>query len=115
VQCRLHGRWAQTGANRIGAPPDARSPLADDLVSRSRDAGLRCTVGIALAVALTAFVAAHLALVAGLARRKAWWRAATALFVAPLAPWWGYRSGMRLRSLAWAAALVLYAMGVAMA
>jgi hypothetical protein len=69
-------------------------------------------MGIALAVSLAAFVAAHVALVAGLARRRMWWRSFLALWVAPLAPWWGYRQGMRLRALAWAAALVLYAFGV---
>jgi hypothetical protein len=69
-------------------------------------------MGIALAIVLGAFVAAHGALVAGLARGgRTRWRAPLALIVPPLAPWWGYRAGMRLRALAWAAALVLYAFG----
>lgn len=72
-------------------------------------------MGTALALALVAFVGAHLALVAGLARRGAWGRAAAALVVAPLAPWWGWGEGMRLRVAAWGAALVLYAIGVAVA
>jgi hypothetical protein len=70
-------------------------------------------MGIALAVALLAFVAAHLALIAGIARRGRWWRAAVALVFAPLAPWWGWQLGMRRRTFAWAAALVVYAVGVA--
>jgi hypothetical protein len=68
-------------------------------------------MGIALAIVLLAFAAAHAALVAGLAREGTWQRAVLALLVPPLAPWWGYRAGMRLRALAWAAALALYAFG----
>lgn len=72
-------------------------------------------MGTALALAFVAFVGAHLALVAGLARKGAWGRAAVALVVAPLAPWWGWDAGMRLRAAAWGAALALYAIGVAVA
>jgi hypothetical protein len=70
-----------------------------------------------LAVALAVFGAAHVALVVGLARARtphAWGRALAALFVAPLAPWWGYRSGMRWQSYVWAGALAVYAAGVAL-
>jgi hypothetical protein len=73
------------------------------------------TMGIALAVALVVFVAAHLALVVGLARRRPWWRAVVALAAPPLAPWWGWREGMRARTIAWGAALAFYAIGVAAA
>jgi hypothetical protein len=72
-------------------------------------------MGIALALALLAFIAAHLALVAGIARRGLWWRAAAALVFAPLAPWWGWQAAMRRRTLAWAAALAIYAFAVAVA
>ena len=72
-------------------------------------------MGIALAVALVAFAAAHVTLVAGLARRRPWWRAIVALAVLPLAPWWGWRAGMRRRTIAWGAALAIYAVGVAAA
>jgi hypothetical protein len=78
-------------------------------------------VGPALAIALGAFVTAHLALVVGLARRgfrqdgRTRWRrmlaCGVALFVMPLAPWWGYRAGMHRGTIAWGAALVLYALG----
>ena len=68
-----------------------------------------------IASALAVFVAAHLALVAGLARRHAWGRALLALLVPPLAPWWGYREGMRVAAIAWCAALALYSAGVAVA
>jgi hypothetical protein len=51
-------------------------------------------MGIALAVVLVAFVAAHVALVVGLGRRDPWWRAIAAVAVPPLAPWWGWRSAL---------------------
>jgi hypothetical protein len=68
-----------------------------------------------IASALAVFLAAHVALVAGLARRHAWWRAVVALLVPPLAPWWGYRAGLRVATIAWCAALALYAVGVVVA
>lgn len=68
-----------------------------------------------LASALAVFVAAHVALVAGLARRRVWGRAVVAMVVPPLAPFWGYREGLRTATIAWCAALVVYAVGVAAA
>jgi len=68
-----------------------------------------------IASALAVFVAAHVALVAGLARRRTWGRAVLALLVPPLAPWWGYRVGLRVATIAWCAALALYALGVVVA
>jgi hypothetical protein len=71
-------------------------------------------MGMVLAFALAAFVAAHFALVVGLARRSAL-RSVAALVIAPLAPWWGYRAGMRRRGLAWLIALAVYTLGLALA
>lgn len=68
-----------------------------------------------IASALAVFLAAHVALVAGLARKRAWGRAAVALVVPPLAPWWGYREGLRTATIAWCAALALYTVGVVVA
>ena len=68
-----------------------------------------------IASALAVFLAAHVALVAGLARRPPRWRAVVALLVPPLAPWWGYRAGLRVATIAWCAALALYAAGVVVA
>jgi len=68
-----------------------------------------------IASALAVFLAAHVALVAGLARRRPSWRAVVALLVPPLAPWWGYRAGLRVATIAWCAALALYAVGVVVA
>jgi hypothetical protein len=72
-------------------------------------------MGITLATALAAFLAAHAVLVAGLARAGAWRRAVLAFLVPPLAPWWGWSAGLRRPVMAWGAALVLYAAGVAVA
>jgi hypothetical protein len=72
-------------------------------------------MGLALAVALFAFAAAHISLVVGLARRRPWWRAILALAAPPLAPWWGWGAGMRARPIGWATALAIYAIGVAVA
>ena len=69
-------------------------------------------MGVTLLVALAVVFAAHAGLVATLARRRAWVRAAVALVVAPLAPWWGWRDGGRqARALAvtWVAAVAVYA------
>ena len=70
-------------------------------------------MGVALLVVLASLVGAHVALVAGLLRRRAWWRAVAATFVAPLAPWWGYQAGMRVRSFVWLGAVGSYAAGLA--
>ncbi len=71
-------------------------------------------MGIALAVTLAVLAGAHARLVWGLARRTGVWRirAALALFVLPLAPWWGWKAGLRGTTLVWGAALALYSLGV---
>jgi hypothetical protein len=66
-------------------------------------------MGVALAIALAAFVFAHLWLVGALASRRAWLRAVGALLVPPLAPWWGWQIGQKTTALAWLAALGVYA------
>ena len=71
--------------------------------------------GFALGAVLVAFSAAHVTLVGALARRGPWWRAALALAVPPLAPWWGWEAGLRWQPIAWGATLALYALGVATA
>ena len=66
-----------------------------------------------LAVTLVAQLGAHVALLAGLARREPRWRALVALVVPPLAPVWGWSEGMRRRAYAWGVSLAAYALGVA--
>jgi hypothetical protein len=68
-----------------------------------------------IASALAVFLAAHVALVVGLARKGGWARALAALVVPPLAPWWGYGAGLRVATIAWCAALALYTVGVIIA
>lgn len=68
-----------------------------------------------LALALAIHGVAHLAIVVGLARARAFARAALALVVPPLAAWWGWEARMRLRVIAWAASLAVYALGLAVA
>jgi hypothetical protein len=55
-------------------------------------------------------VTAHVTLVAGLAARSPRWRAAVAALVAPLAPYWGLRSRMPVRSALWVASALAYAL-----
>lgn len=66
-----------------------------------------------LLLALTTHAAAHVTLVVSLARARERRRAAFALLVPPLAPYWGWRAGMRATVVVWTAALALYALGVA--
>ena len=68
-------------------------------------------MGIALAVTLLVWAGAHVWLVMALAGRRRWRRAAFALWIPPLAPWWGWAEGLRVPAMAWGAALVLYAVG----
>lgn len=68
--------------------------------------------GFALGAALAAFAVAHATLALSLAASPPRWHAVVALLVPPLAPWWGWRARMRWRTVAWASALALYALGV---
>ena len=76
-------------------------------------------MGIALGLTLALLAGAHVRLVWGLAgctpHESAWRvRAAIALFVLPLAPWWGWAAGLRRTTIVWGAALALYTLGVAL-
>jgi hypothetical protein len=66
-------------------------------------------------VAFAALVTAHVALGVELARRGPHWRAALAILAFPLAPWWGWRHRMRIRSVAWVVAAVVYAAALVLA
>ena len=61
-----------------------------------------------LLAAFATFVTAHLALVSGLALRKPRWRALLALPLAPLAPYWGARAAMYVRTVLWIASALAY-------
>jgi hypothetical protein len=58
--------------------------------------------------AFSVAVTDHVAIVAGLAARHPRWRAPVALVIAPLAPIWAFRAGMRARAAIWLAAVATY-------
>ena len=68
-----------------------------------------------LVVAFAALVTAHVTLVVGLGARAPRWRAAAAALVVPLAPFWGLRGGMPVRSAIWIASAAVYAVARALA
>jgi len=71
------------------------------------------TVIVTLLVgSFAALITVHLALAAGLVRRRPHWQGAAALVLPPLAPYWGFRVGMRRRAIAWVAALCVYAVSL---
>ena len=75
-------------------------------------------LSLVLVLALASHAAFHVAVVAGLARIRhphAFLRAALGFFVPPLAVYWALQAGMRRRVIGWAAALTIYALGVAVA
>jgi hypothetical protein len=62
----------------------------------------------AVVLTFATLVTCHVALVAGLARREPRVRALVAFFAPPVAPVYGARAGMRVRSAAWAVSAVAY-------
>jgi hypothetical protein len=65
-------------------------------------------VAAALVLAFAVLVTVHVTIVAGLLGRAPRWRALPALVVAPLAPYWAWRT-MRRRALVWVASAAAYA------
>ena len=61
-----------------------------------------------ICVAVGLHLVAHVTLVIGLLRRKPWWRGLLALFVPPLAPFWGYEAQLRGRVTLWVVTLAVY-------
>jgi hypothetical protein len=59
-------------------------------------------------VAFAALVTAHVSIAVGLATRPPRWRALVAFVVAPLAPYYGFRARMPIRSAAWIGTLLVY-------
>ena len=62
-----------------------------------------------LVVAFATLATAHVTLAIGLARRALFWRAVSSMVVVPMAPWWGWQTGMRVRAALWLAAGMVYA------
>jgi hypothetical protein len=61
------------------------------------------------------FVTAHFALVFTLSERPPRFRAVVAFLVPPLAPYWGFREGLRAWSSVWLLSLASYAAALALA
>jgi hypothetical protein len=62
----------------------------------------------ALVGSFALLVTVHVALAAGLVKRPPRWRGPVALLVPPLAPYWGMRERMRVRTSLWLGALMVY-------
>jgi hypothetical protein len=65
-------------------------------------------VTLVLVLSFAALVTAHAAIVVGLVSRTPRWRAAVALVVAPLAPYWALATGMKARGWTWIGSVSLY-------
>lgn len=63
---------------------------------------------ISLSLAFGAWVTSHLLLVLGVARREGPWRGVLSLVAPPLAPIWGLKHQLKIRSGVWIGSLVLY-------
>jgi hypothetical protein len=70
----------------------------------ARDIALLSFLVLAFATLLTAHVTLALAIARSGYRR----RAVAAFLIAPLAPYWGWREGMRARGVLWMAAAISY-------
>jgi hypothetical protein len=68
-----------------------------------------------LSLAFAALVTVHVAIVIGLLTRAPRWRAALSLVVSPLAPYWAFQTGMRLRAFAWLVAASAYVAAIVVA
>ena len=68
-----------------------------------------------LVVSLAVLMTAHIAITYGLVWRTPRWRAAVALFVVPLAPYWAWQEHMRVRAGIWGAALLVYVIATVVA
>jgi hypothetical protein len=64
---------------------------------------------VAVVLAFATLVTSHVTIVAGLVGLRPRKRALLALFVAPLAPYWALRTGMRIRAAVWVASALAYA------
>lgn len=65
-------------------------------------------VMVAVVIAFAAWITAHITIVAGLVARRPRWRALAALVIVPLAPFWGLRARMFVRSAIWIASAGVY-------
>jgi len=71
-------------------------------------------VAAALLLAFAGAITVHVTILTGLAVRKPRWRAALALALPPLAPYWAW-GPMRRRAIAWLALTLAYAVALVLA
>ena len=64
---------------------------------------------VGLELAFATLFTMHVAIVFGLAQKEPRWRAVAAFFVPPLAPYWAFCHGMKVRGGFWVGSVVLYA------
>ncbi|HLV67647.1 MAG TPA: hypothetical protein VKY73_17630 [Polyangiaceae bacterium] len=64
---------------------------------------------LVLAGAVGVLVCAHVVLLVRLASVRPRWQALAAFFVPPLAPFWGWKRGLRAASVVWIASAIAYA------
>jgi hypothetical protein len=68
-----------------------------------------------LFVGVVVHVGAHVALLVGLFRARSFYMGILSLALPPLAPYYGWRRGMRKRTFLWLSSLGAYALGVVFA
>jgi hypothetical protein len=100
--------------------PGARASLARRLGKRGERGYHRPVTPdviryVGAVVAFAFLMTAHLSLAIGLTRRLPRWHGLLCLIVPPLAPFWGYQAGLRLRSVIWVLAFVGYVVAWAFA
>jgi hypothetical protein len=104
---RTGDRIGESGCPLARGHPTALGSRAEPVV---RDAVL---LGV-MVLAFATFVTSHLTLVIGLSRRPSRWRSVVALVVLPLAPVWGFTSGMAIRASLWVVSAIAYVVARAM-
>jgi hypothetical protein len=65
---------------------------------------------VVLVVSFATLLTVHIALAVGLTLNHPRWRGPLALFVPPLAPYWGMEAGMKRRAALWVIAVSAYAL-----
>ncbi|HTM46340.1 MAG TPA: hypothetical protein VL137_15375 [Polyangiaceae bacterium] len=78
---------------------------------------MRTLLAATLVLSFAAWLTLHVVLVARLLFRSPRWMSLLALLppLAPLAPYWGYQTGLRRSAISWGAALAAYAVALAFA
>ena len=109
---RSDGRFRMARAPAAEAPAQGCTSLPGAPIMPAERHSVDTVIVALLVGSFATLVTVHLALAAGLVRRRPHWRGAAALLLPPLAPYWGFRVGMRKRVIVWVAALSVYAVSL---